>query len=352
MSSVSGKVDPSNVGSKGNASKNERKTMTTTTTTTTRAEEDVSTMSKMDAKTGNDSNKKERVTFTDIASIIGGKKSTSGSDHAVPANGEDSGNANAGTSTDYDGGADGDSKATKKHNAHEPLPAMYLSQCHTFHTNPSLSSPHCIRSNYTSPNTNAQTNANTHHATANLKIHATSNPNAMDGGSGASNNHTILNKALKRKQRLAQYKNQTNAITNSNLNPNANATENGATTSTVSASMNANASTTETLPAAAASITSSIPSTAASTSFEFTFANGIPCQAVWAPNFNYCKNAELLAIASPLSLHSNSSNASNNTSNNSSQNHNGSGGGGGGVGNAMNHHNALSSSTPSTSAKF
>ena len=178
------------------------------------------------------STSRARGTFTDIASIIGG-------------------------TTDA-----GDDKSKKKNNTTKnkkskvmPLPTMFLSQCHKFHTNPALSSPNSVQRTKTISNTNhngPSTNSAADTNTANVN-----NPNSSN----------ILSKALKRKQRLAQYKGQTSSPGNP-LSP-----------------------------------------------ITFDLGPGLPCHAVWAPNSNYCKNAELLAIASPLNL-----NAIHNASSGGSQN--------------------------------
>lgn len=128
----------------------------------------------------------------------------------------------------------------KKNNAPTPLPKMFLSECHKFHTNPKF-----VKKADVSVSTTNTNNGGTK-----------SDADASDASIDNSNSSNVLNKALKRKQRLAQYKGQ---------------------------------------------IVSSGP-TQSSLSMNFNLGPGLPCHAVWAPNSNYCKNAELLAIASPLNM--------------------------------------------------
>ncbi len=178
------------------------------------------------------SNSSKQATFTDINSIIGGKTKTPADSSKI--------------------------EKSKKKKKIEPLPTMFLSQCHKFHTNPVLSNPKCMPGLTTSNASSNNTNANTNATSASNQNGSNANNSSTSEITSSSN---ILSKALKRKQRLAQYKGQ-------NYN--------------------------------------GIPLT----STTIDLGPGLPCHAVWAPNSNYCKNAELLAIASPLSLNSNSNSSS------------------------------------------
>ena len=176
----------------------------------------------------------------DVSSKNMNSKSNSRSGDAK-GNSNNNSNAQANTNTDK----------TKE------LPRMCLEECHKFHTNPALSS---IQHHHAAPSLNTE-NVDT-------AGDGTDTPAAAVGGGINTNTNTstntgtgthanVLNKAIKRKQRLAHYKAQTSG-------------------------------------------SSSVPTA----STEAAWGLGSPCRAIWATNSNYCKNAELLAIASPLNLNS------------------------------------------------
>lgn len=160
------------------------------------------------------------------------------------------------------------------------LPKMCLEECHKFHTNPAVSGPHnsCKRANKDSDKSaddsgnNAVDNDGT---SANIDTPI----DHEDGAQIAPMNSSLSSKTMKRKERLVQYK----TLSPSRQNPHQ---TNGSMHTKPIKNKN---------------------------------STGLACHNVWAPNSNFCKNAELLAIASPLSIHSltganNSSNNSNNQS--------------------------------------
>mmetsp|Transcript_2780 Transcript_2780/g.4063 ORF Transcript_2780/g.4063 Transcript_2780/m.4063 type:complete len:1096 (-) Transcript_2780:60-3347(-) len=139
--------------------------------------------------------------------------------------------------------------STKKEETHDinddveddysSLPMMCLETCHKFHTNPSLSHRELRSSRGDKPLLQSLSDGNNETSKLDVNV-GTSNGQAQSASSS---------KALKRKQRLAQYKQ------------------------------------------------SSQPGSALGLA-----GGGEPCHAIWAPNLNYSKNVELLAIASPLNL--------------------------------------------------
>jgi len=177
------------------------------------------------------------------------------------------------------------SEKTRNESEKKALPKMCLEECHKFHTNPAVSGPNNSykRAN---KNTDKSTDDSGNNATDNsvTSVNIDSLNDHEDGVQIAPMNSSLSSKTMKRKQRLVQYK----TLSPSHQSPNQ-----------TNGSMHANSMQQKPI--------------------NDKNSTGLACHNVWAPNSNFCKNAELLAIASPLSIHSltganNSSNNSNNQS--------------------------------------
>lgn len=164
------------------------------------------------------------------------------------------------------------------------LPKMCLEDCHKFHTNPAVSGPNnkIKRANKDTEKSTDGTESSVPHcpkgstsadATNFNCAHVLDDPVTAAQIDSAANS-SISGKALKRKQRLAQNEVQSSS---QQTNPSTNQTH-------------------------ALSLTSSNLLQPATT--KNCDSTGLACHDLWAPNSNFCKNAELLAIASPISIHS------------------------------------------------
>ena len=177
-----------------------------------------------------------------------------------------------------------------------PQISMCLAPCHRFHTNPAVSSPkHFIQSltvtNPFAPNTSSTTNTltNHNHHRNHSHSHSHNNNNTYHSFNNSNSLHSVQHntKAMKRKQRLAQYKAQS-----SEQGSNPNAVSNDTTSSHPPTSLDGSSKEYN---------HNNHPSSHHNhhPSNEITSS----CHVKWAPNKNYIKNVELVAIASPLTSH-------------------------------------------------
>ena len=193
---------------------------------------------------------------------------------------------------------------------------MCLAPCHRFHTNPAVSSPKHFIQSLTMTNPYAPSSSSTN-LTNNRNNNNNNNSSTYHNFSNSNSLHSVHNtKAMKRKQRLAQYKAQTNSnngldnATNPNNLSSNNNNENAASATNASQLDNTNSNN------SSGNNTNSIGGL-------LGVGDSSSCHVKWAPNLNYIKNVELVAIASPLTStdqHHNSSSALVSSTNNNSVN--------------------------------
>ncbi len=167
---------------------------------------------------------------------------------------------------------------------------MCLTPCHRFHTNPAMSSPKHFLHMHT------------------MKASSTTTINSASSSySYVNNSHTSEStKSLKRKQRLAQYKAQTSYSTAEHLQANIGSgtsdstNADGATSNAQNQSNHTSAATGTGGSALSQSNHNGVKNHTSTTPLNVE-VSGDACHVRWAPNFNYIKNIELVAIASPLS---------------------------------------------------
>ena len=164
---------------------------------------------------------------------------------------------------------------------------MCLKPCHRFHTNPAMSSPkhflHLL---------NKQGKAS---ASSSSSVNQSSGFHHQSRGNSLHSSEST--KALKRKQRLAQYKAQT---TYSTVDHQVTSTD-AIAAATPAATGNRNDS--QKNKNSPSNITKSNEGESSNNNASLfnVEISGDPCHVKWAPNLNYIKNIELVAIASPLS---------------------------------------------------
>ena len=224
-------------------------------------------------------------------------------------------NAAASTDTnadiDVDVNVDVDVDTNKPTTNNSSLPAMCLEECHRFHTNPSLSRPKILMhetasTNVTSKITNSTTDS------SNLNTSNSMNPGTSDNNVNHSSTGTGSGSALDKPTGSGTGTGTGTTMTNAGTATHATTVNGNTSTSTISKSLKRKQRLAQYKVQSQSSTGGGTPGTGGSDHHHYhhyinshshhKLLPGLPCHAVWAPNTNNCKNAELLAIASPLNL--------------------------------------------------